>query len=46
MKIVTLLMLLIFTSEMVHAQKFDALINRAEELQKAEKLSDALDNYI
>ncbi|MBC7757343.1 MAG: hypothetical protein H7069_00695 [Phormidesmis sp. FL-bin-119] len=45
MKIVTLLMLLIFTAEMVHAQKFDVLINRAEELQKAEKLSDALDNY-
>lgn len=45
MKIIPLLMLLVFIAEIGHAQKFDVLIERAHELQKAEKLSDALDNY-
>ncbi len=42
MKIILLLTLLIFTAEIGHAQKFDALIKSADELKKAEKLSDAL----
>ncbi|MES2456116.1 MAG: hypothetical protein V4594_11260 [Bacteroidota bacterium] len=45
MKIKLLLVLLIFSAEIGYAQKFDVLIKKADELQKAEKLSDALDNY-
>jgi hypothetical protein len=45
MKIVQLLLLLILIAKSGYAQKFDTLINKASQLQKAEKLSDALDNY-
>jgi hypothetical protein len=45
MKIKLLLALLIFSAEIGYAQKFDVLIKKADELQKAENLSDALDNY-
>lgn len=38
-------MLMTWTAEIGYAQKFDTLINRAQKLQKDEKLSDALDNY-
>ncbi len=45
MKNKLLLVLLVFSVEIGHAQKFDALIRKAHELQKAEKLSDALGYY-
>jgi len=45
MKIVQVLLLLIFIAKSGYTQKFDTLINKAGQLQKAEKLGDALDYY-
>ena len=45
MKIKLLLVLMILSAAIGHAQKFNVLIKKGAELQKAEKLSDALDNY-
>jgi hypothetical protein len=45
MKTLPILLMLLFSAEIGYAQKFDILINKAEQLEKAEKLSDALDYY-
>jgi len=45
MKIILPLALLLFLAETAYTQKFDSLINKAYDLQKGEKLSDALDSY-